>query len=506
MIKIIFLFQAMYRMRLLTPSGIWRLMTAIRRCGMNIMALLSLSEQNYGGSGAIVCERETMTYKQLLSESVRLSGVLQDRFQLAPGMKVGLAGRNGTAFVQAVFAVSSTGADLYLLSAELRSGQLERLVEDNALDLLLYEGDPVLDPDYAYKADFRVVGLTELLQTSERMKEQTLLPKAASGRIMLLTGGTTGKSKGVAHRPSLLHYLPPLTALLKRLPLLRCRSVYIATPIAHGYGIAHLLMFVALGYKIVLSPRFEAGDTCRLIREHRMEAATVVPSMLQRMMRHDSQSLRSLRCIASGGAELSPSLAAETMDCLGDVLYNLYGTTEGGLATIATPQDLREAAGTIGRAMPGVPLQVLNDDGTIAAAGTIGRLCIRGKRRLWGRTVWIETGDLGRREPNGLYVLCGRMDDMIVSGGYNVYPVEIEQMLTQHPGVEGAAAIGVADERFGQRLIAFVQPARRADLTEAELLDWLRPRVTRYQLPREIVFLEELPYTPLGKLDKKLLK
>src|SRR5690606_30501424 len=134
--------------------------------------------------------------------------------------------------------------------------------------------------------------------------------------------------------------------------------------------------------------------------------------------------------------------------------------------------------GTIGQTIEGVPLHVLHDDGTFAADGEVGGLCVRGKRKLWRTTNWMETGDLGRREPNGQYVLRGRIDDMIVSGGYNVDAVDIEHRLTQHPDVDGAAAIGVADERFGQRLIAFVQPARSSDLTEAELLDWLRPRVT----------------------------
>ncbi|MDF2837869.1 MAG: AMP-dependent synthetase and ligase, partial [Paenibacillus sp.] len=474
----------------------------------NVMALLRLSERSHGDSEAINDGSASVTYRKLLAECIRLSAELKRRYSLTAGTKVGLAGRNRLSLVRAIFAVSATGADLYLLHPELSRSQLAAMAEDAGLALLLFDGEE-LEPlsDLVSCQTLSLADATEWTTNMEPPWDEPAPTKAASGRIMLLTGGTTGRSKRVPHQPSLLRYLPPFHALLTKLPYLTSRTVYIATPIAHGYGIANLFLFIALGYKICLSPRFDAAGACRLVDEHRVEVATVVPVMLRKMLRHDQSALRSLRCIASGGAELSPKLAEETMNLLGDVVYNLYGTTEGGLTTIATPLELKTSAGTIGRVIAGVPLQVLDRSGAKARDGSAGRMCIRAGRSLpMSRGAWIDTGDIGIREPTGLYRLCGRSDDMIVSGGENVYPADVEQAIAEHPLIEEAAVIGATDELFGQRLIGFVQPVRDAALTASECLEWLRPRVARYQMPREIVVMDELPYTPAGKLDKKRLR
>lgn len=509
--RLIALWKVMYRMKLLTPSGIWKLAAAIRRHGPNVMALLRMSERTYGDVEAAYDGAATVTYRELLTECTGLSAELRRRYSLAAGKKVGLVGRNRLSLVRAIFAVSATGADLYLLNPELSRGQLAAMAKEAGLAVLLFDGEDGVElSEFAEFAACETLNLVEAMEwlASKKPSDGESVPsRAASGRIMLLTGGTTGRSKRIPHQPSLLRYLPPFHALLTKLPYLSCRTVYIATPIAHGYGIANLFLFVALGYKICLSPRFDAAAACRLIVAHRVEVATLVPIMLRKMLRHDPGALRSLRCIASGGAELGPKLVEETSNELGDILYNLYGTTEGGLTTIATPPDLKSSAGTIGRVIPGVPLKVLDRNGDELPDGAAGRMCIRADRSLpKSRARWIDTGDIGIREPTGLYKLCGRSDDMIVSGGENVYPADVEQAMQAHPLIEDAAVIGVADELFGQRLIGFVQPVRDAALTASECVEWLRPRVARYQMPREIVVMDELPYTAAGKMDRKRLK
>ncbi|MDQ6420596.1 AMP-binding protein [Paenibacillus sp. LHD-117] len=506
----VFLLHVMYRMHLLSPAGIGRLLAAIRHCGVNVMALLHIAVRTYGDSAVVTDDRETASYKQLLNQSERFSGMLRHRYRLAGGKKVGLMGRNRLTLVRSVFAVSSTGADLYLLNAEMSASQLRALSEEYGFDLIIHDEEltHLVDSLHCPKLKLTPSNERDEFGDGEHAEQPARKPRSSSsGRIMLLTGGTTGKSKGVAHKPSLFHYLPPFSSLLARLPLNDCRTVYIATPIYHGYGIANLLLYIALGKKIVLSARFEAAEACRLIRKHQVDAVTVVPLMIHKMLRHNAEDLKSLVCIASGGSELNPKLAAETMSRLGDVLYNLYGTSEGGLATIATPRDLRASAGTIGRRIKGVPLHVRNASGSRAEIGEVGRLCIRGKRNFAKKkAVWIETGDLGYRDPDDLYRLCGRVDDMIVSAGENVYPIEVEQAIILHPSVDVVAVIGIPDELFGQRLIAYVQQAPQAGMTEAALKDWLRERLARYQLPKAVIFLDELPYTPLGKLDKKQLR
>jgi fatty-acyl-CoA synthase len=505
--RFLLLLEVMYKLRLLTPAGLWRLLSAIGRHGINVMALLRIAERTHGDSSAIVDDRGSVSYRELLTQANRLASLLTSRHGVKRGMKIGLIGRNKLALVRSIFAVSATGADLYMMNAELSPSQLKELAANNELDLIIYDDIRALDIETPEHKGWAIVSLASLDWQLLTAGETSNLPRSSSGRIMLLTGGTTGRPKGVAHKPSLLHYLPPFAALLNRLPLLGSRTVYIATPMAHGYGIANLFLFVALGYKLILTPRFKAEDACALIREHGVEVTIVVPLMVKRMLGHDSGALASLRCIVSGGAALSGNLAMETMNTLGEVLFNLYGTTEGGLTTIATPRDMRRIPGTIGKAIRGVPLYVLSESGRLARAGEVGRLCIRRRKGLPGqRASWIETGDVGVRESSGLYRLLGRIDDMIVSGGENVFPAEVEGILRQHPDVEDAIVIGVDDHTFGQRLAAYVELKKQAVLSEESLMIWLRPRMARYQLPRSIVIMDELPYTPIGKPDLGALK
>ena len=285
----------------------------------------------------------------------------------------------------------------------------------------------------------------------------------------------------------------------------RYRSVYIATPIYHGFGLASLFMGVILGAEMYFSKRFDAGRACSLIAQNKIEAVTLVPLMLQRMLKLDSDSLSSLQCVIAGGALLSPALARETLERLGPKLFNLYGTSEAGFCIVGTPDILARKPESIGKPVPGVRAKIVNDSNRVVGDRTIGRLCIRS---AWttSQKSWIETGDLAYRDLEGDIFLCGRVDDMIVSGGENVYPIELENVLSQHPDVDAVAVFGIPDAEFGQRLKAVVIKKRQAALDQSTLLGWLKARVARYQIPAIIEFREELPYTSLGKPDKKSLK
>jgi acyl-CoA synthetase (AMP-forming)/AMP-acid ligase II len=231
-----------------------------------------------------------------------------------------------------------------------------------------------------------------------------------------------------------------------------------------------------------------------------VDIITVVPLMVKKMLKVKGADLSTLSCIASGGAILHSSLAIEISRKLGDVLYNLYGTTETGLNIIATPQDLMDAPQTLGRKIDGVQLGIVDQYKEEVEVGAVGEISLKTK------SGWIGTGDLAYQDRNGLVFLNGRKDDMIISAGENVYPLEVEQLLITHPQVEEAAVVGVHDEDFGQRLKAFVVPVEGADLTEEKLTQWLKARVARFQVPKEIAFMDSMPYTPVGKMDKKRLR
>jgi fatty-acyl-CoA synthase len=256
------------------------------------------------------------------------------------------------------------------------------------------------------------------------------------------------------------------------------------------------------------------------IAEHQARALVVVPVMLSRLLAlprrqiecYDTSSLRVVLC---GGAALSGALANEFMDRFGDVLYNVYGSTESGFATVAGPRDLRKAPGTAGRPTPGVTVRIADEDGRRVPAGVTGRVLVGSNLRMDGYTGGggkeiidglVVTGDLGHLDRQGRLYIDGREDDMIISGGENVFPGEVEDTLTTHGGVADAAVIGVEDPEFGQRLRAFVVRADASDVTEDELKTFVHDRLARFKTPREVVFLDELPRTATGKIIRRELK
>ncbi|MDF2672997.1 MAG: acyl-CoA synthetase (AMP-forming)/AMP-acid ligase [Clostridiales bacterium] len=506
------LIYVLYKIRLLSPLGVYRLINAICKYGINIMTLLCFAERAYDDKIVLMDEYETISYKQLFLQSKKLAILLKENYQLNDGQKVGFLCKNHAALVKSIFAVSLLGADIYLLNVEMSKSQFNKLLDNHDFDLLVYDFElsSLIEQSHYTKDKIlsyhdNLLSINNLLNSS--INEKLKLPRTSLSKIVLLTGGTTGNFKEAPHKPSIFNYLNPFLTLLTRLNLLEHSTAYIATPIYHGYGIAVLLLFITLGKKVIINNGFDAKKACCLIREHNVEVVTVVPLMVYKMLKNSAEDLKSLTCIVSGGAELNPKLVDETFSKLGDVMYNLYGTSEAGLNIIATPQDLKYSVNTIGKKINGVKLKILDNCKREVEVGKTGQFCIKNKWSMRNRNnSWIETGDLGYRDKNSYYFLCGRVDDMIVSAGENVYPIEVEQVLINHPQVEDVAVIGISDEKFGNRLKAFILPVKNSNITREEIFEWLHNRVARFQVPKEITFVDNLPYTTLGKLDKRQLK
>ena len=500
------LLRKLHRAGLLTVPGGCRLVEAVATTGVNLMAVLRVAARLHPRRAAITDDRERLTYLQLWRQSEALAAGLAADYGIGPGQKVAIACRNHAAAVKAIFALSRLGADLYFVNPELPAGRLAALGERLRLDFTLHD-DPIADPTRRDKSlpFYHPTGPSVERLASRPAPARSRLRKTRAGNIVLLTGGTTGEPKAAGRRPSLFDFLSPFAALVARLDLDECRGFYLAPPVYHSFGLAALALAVVMGAETYLSARFEAGRACELVARHRIAATAVVPLMLRRMLRHDAAALASLRCVVSGSDTLTPALAEEAFERLGPAVYNLYGTAEGGMISLAEPAELRRKPGTVGRAVRGVRTRVLDGAGREVGTGAVGRLCVRS---AWaaGEKGWVETGDLAYRDADGYYFLCGRADDMIVSGGENVYPVELENVLTQHPDVAAAAAVGVPDAEFGQRLKAVVVARPGRALDAAGLLDWLRPRVARHQMPGVVEFRDELSYTPVGKPDKKALR
>ncbi len=293
----------------------------------------------------------------------------------------------------------------------------------------------------------------------------------------------------------------------------------IAAPMFHSWGYAHFTLGLPLASTFVLSRRFDPEDTLRAVARHRASALVVVPVMLQRILELPPETIARydvscLKVIAVSGSVLPGELATRAMDLFGDVLYNLYGSTEVAWATIATPTDLRAAPGTAGRPPIGTVVKLLDVDGREVAPGAGGRIFVANEMMFEGYTGGggkeivdglMSTGDVGHFDADGRLFVDGRDDEMIVSGGENVFPREVEDLLAGHREIEEAAVVGVEDKEFGQRLKAFVVARNGTELTEEAVKGYVKENLARYKVPRDVVFLEELPRNATGKILKRVL-
>jgi fatty-acyl-CoA synthase len=266
--------------------------------------------------------------------------------------------------------------------------------------------------------------------------------------------------------------------------------------------------------------RFDPEDTLRAIDEHKPDVLAVVPVMMQRICALEPDVIRrydcrSLRVVAASGSTIPGELVLHWMDTFGDSFYNFYGSTEVAQATIAMPDELRAVPGTAGRPPRGATVRIFDSQGNEVPAGTIGRIFVGNDLQFDGYTGGggkeiihglMSTGDVGHFDEDGLLFVDGRDDEMIISGGENVFPREVEDLLADHPAVNEAAVIGVPDEEIGQRLKAFVVLQGTQSVSEDKLKVYVKEHLARYKVPREIVFLDELPRTTTGKVLKRILR
>jgi acyl-CoA synthetase (AMP-forming)/AMP-acid ligase II len=529
----------------LPPRRALRALQAARTLGMGAAGGCAISAARDPHGLAVIDERGTLTFAQLNDRAERIAAALRAEHGVGPDRDLAVMCRNHRGFVEAMLTASRLGADLLLLNTDFPGTQLAQalaphrpaaIVHDeefgDALDAALGEaaaGAPAHarprparilawhEPSPAGRA--RADGSLDALAESGRHAPRPPAP-AGPGRLVILSSGTTGAPKGAPREPSAAAALGPLTTLLEQLKPRGGDPILIGPPVFHGFGLAFLGVALFVGAPVVLRRRFDPQWALEAIERHRVTHLVGVPVMLQRLLglpaaERAARDTSTLRAVASAGAPLAPDVASAFMDAFGDVLFNLYGSTETGFASWAGPADLRAAPGTVGRPPRGTTVKVLGEDGRELPAGEVGRVFI-GSRLVFdgyagggSREVvdgLMSIGDVGHLDAAGRLFVDGREDDMILSGGENVYPQEVADALAGHPRLADAAVVGVADPDFGQRLRAFV--VRRADgepVSEEELTAYLRERLARYKLPREVVFLDAIPRNPTGKVLKRAL-
>ena len=330
----------------------------------------------------------------------------------------------------------------------------------------------------------------------------------------MLTSGTTGAPKG-ARRPT-PHGFGPLVSIIDRIPLHARNTTMIAAPIFHTWGYAALQVSFALRATVVLHRRFDPAATLTALVAQRCDAMFAVPVMLQRLMEVEPPLPRPpLKVVAVSGSALPGNLATAFMDRYGDVLYNLYGSTEVSWASIAGPRELRAAPTTAGRPPHGTRLAILDENGRPVRDGEVGRIFVGNEMLFEGYTSGVgresrdgllDTGDLGRLDADGLLFVDGRADDMIVSGGENVFPSELEDLSARLPQVREVAVIGVPDPDYGQRLAAFLALRPGETLDPEAVREYVRRYLARFSVPRDVVFVKYLPRNATGKVLSRELR
>lgn len=502
----------LYQARLATPLGVYRLLRALSDKGSNLMVLLDVAARTHGDAIVLAEAKQTTTYRELYYQVRQLAYHLQEQHGVGPGQRIALAGRNHGDWVRALFACSYLGADLYLLPSGLPKTLLVEHLDRHAIDGLIYDHIDWEAVHWSgfegWRLLFNHLTLPSIRSLSHKVPQRRFrLKRHSNGRLVVLTGGTTGTPKGASRTPSLQPFLAPFFALLRELDLQVYHTTYIATPLYHGFGLAGLLVAVTLGAKVVLTERFDATAVAPLLVKHQAQVWVVVPTQLQRLLELEKIQLLYTKLILSGGAALPPDLPLRAQALVPKVrVANLYGTSEAGFCFLATPEDLQAHPTTIGRPIKGAAVQLRDEKGEPVPADTVGELYINASWSADAATQWTPTGDLALVNEAGFYFLRGRTHERVVSGGVNVFPEQVQQLIAQHPAVADCAVIGTSDELFGERLRAYLVLHSYAQLSEEELRAWLAQRATRAEQPRDVIFVEELPLTALGKVDKTALE
>ncbi|WFE95712.1 AMP-binding protein [Micromonospora sp. WMMD987] len=513
-----FIVATLTRRGLLNPGHPVRVasqLAALRRWGWGMAGELRQAAARDPDRVAVVDEHgDQLTYRQLLDRAERLSRAMRSGLGVQAGDRVGLLCRNHHGLIEGIVAATLLGADAVLVNTGLSAAQLVTVAEEQRLRVLVHDTE-FAERILGVPAEVRRVdehGLDDLIAAA--LPGDPPAPPAQDGRTIVLTSGTTGAPKG-ARRPVPTGF-GPLVSIIDRIPLHARDTLLIAAPIFHTWGYAALQVAFALRATIVLHRRFDPAATLDALVAHRCQALFAVPVMLQRLLDVPPPDPRPpLKVVAVSGSALPGGLATRFMDSYGEVIYNLYGSTEVSWAAIAGPTELRQAPTTAGRPPHGTRLAIVDDDGDPVPAGRVGRILVGNEMLFEGYTSgvrWethdglLDTGDLGRVNHEGLLFVDGRADDMIVSGGENVFPSEVEDLLARLPQVREAAVLGVPDPQYGQRLAAFLALHPGATLDPEAVREYVRHYLARFSVPRDVVFVKYLPRNATGKVLTRELR
>lgn len=509
------------------PDRYVRIAAAMRREGMGMTSGFASAAQRCPDRPGLIDERGSLTWRELDERCNALAAALQGLPSGQPRV-IGIMCRNHRGFVEALVAADRIGSDILLLNTSFAGPALADVVTREGVDAVIYDEEftETVDRALAGTPDAtRIVAWTDA--EHERTVEGLIAARAGAqpqrtgrkGKMILLTSGTTGTPKG-AKQSGGNAGIGTLKAILDRTPWRAEEPIVIVAPMFHAWGFSQLLLAASFACPVITRRKFDPEATLDLIDRHKATGLVVVPVMFDRIMDLPAEvrrrySGRSLRFAAASGSRMRPDIVTAFMDEFGDVIYNNYNATEAGMIATATPADLRAAPDTAGRPAGGTEIRILDPEFNELPAGEVGSIYVRNNTQFDGYTSgstkdfhagFMSSGDVGYLDSAGLLFVVGRDDEMIVSGGENVYPIEVEKALAAHPDVAEAAVIGVDDEQYGQRLAAFVVLEPGAGATPDALKQHVRDNLANYKVPREIAVLGELPRSSTGKILRAELR
>jgi acyl-CoA synthetase (AMP-forming)/AMP-acid ligase II len=492
------------------PDHLARVLARARRFDLGPSIGAGIGAELYPDEPALVDDEGVLTFAEL-DRLCDAAGLRLGEAGLDPGDRVGLLARNSRGFYAVMVGAARAGIDVAYLNTGATPEQVADIVPAEGIAAL------ACDADLADRvpADVPRLDLGSLLGAP--LPPGRPDPRGRSSQHVILTSGTTGRPRGVARGSA---GMDAATALVAGFPYRVRRTHLVAAPAFHAWGWMNLVLSMVFCSTVVLTRRFDPERVLELVERERADALVAVPVMLQRLVELDAgvrarYDTSSLRVVAVSGSALSGALAERFMDAFGDVVHNLYGSTEAAFATVAGPRDLREAPGTAGRPLPGVTVTIVGEDGEPLPDGETGEIVVRSGTAFHGYTsgdagkvteAGVRIGDLGRFTDGRLFV-AGRVDDLVITGGENVYPVTVENELERHPDVVECAVVGEPDERFGQALVAYVTLREGAAADGGAIRDWLKARLGRHEVPRRVVVHDgPLPRNTTGKILKTRLR
>ncbi|HWF32742.1 MAG TPA: AMP-binding protein [Solirubrobacteraceae bacterium] len=518
---------------------------------MNIAMLLELPAAVAGDQTILLDDERELTYAQLREEVARLASLLLAH-GVGPGDRVGIFATSSARVAEVLFAAAAIEAVAVPMNYRARHDEVAHLLADSQAKLVFTEQRYLEDLRHARQGDTPLLLLDGEL-AAQLAEAEPLGELASTGEdaVLMYTSGTTALPKGVR----LTHEALSSFALAagEMADGEERASNLIAVPLYHVAGLTTLLVSIFTGRRTYLQREFTPEGWLQAVARHRVSEAFLVPTMLKRVLDADVEAhdLSSLRMLRYGAAPMPETVIARALERFPSStgFIGAYGLTETtSTVTVLGPEDhelsgsdgdvaeKRKRLRSVGRVLDDVELEIRGEDGEPLQAGEVGRVCLRSARAMRGylgedATLgegpaggeqrggeqrgeagaapeepgerWMQTGDLGYLDEGGYLFLVGRAGDMIIRGGENIAPQEVERILLGHPGVADAAVVGVPDEEWGQRVVAAVVAAPAHEVSAEALIERCRTRLAGFKRPERIHFVEELPHTSTGKLMRR---